>query len=923
MSRVERIQEEKARTLSRLSGSDNTDTSGPLPGQFSSDSGDSPESGNIRVISSVGDTLSDVGTGLSNIASDTFSSIKDFSSGIFSGKSKEERKAEFQDQQTSSTISGNSATVDPTRKFLGPYSQGPVQEISVEEAIAQGDQSDDTTEKQAKGSNSTIPNPLEVFASYNCIFTLGVLSPASVNDARSTYRKNGATYTILRSGGGGIDQNRITTGFEENGNLEYFIDDFVMESILSPNQQTGISLGTRLSFKVYEPYSLGLFLQSLEIAAVKAGYQNYLKAPFLLEINFLGWDENGNSRPVQYSSRKIPFKLLNVEFNVDSGGSVYDVEGIPWNEQTLTDTVQTTKDPVEIRGATVAEALSFGDQSLTAVINQKQREQAEKDELPLHDLYVVRFPKSRVKGRTNAFASDTPGSATISKENSVPSSVVSTAQFKSRIGNFFSESSGEANNNIYQTLVGETTTDINRIGSSTMVENYNQGSNHPFPRGLYTYDKEAQVYRRDGIELSLSDNERTFKFPQGMTIQKIIEEMVLISNYGENATKALDKEGMATWFKVETECYILESSEVEESLGRKPYVYVFNVVPYKVHGGIVSAPNKGVPGAEERAKQVSKRYNYIYSGQNKDVLSFDIQFRTAFYESVRADRGNERDSKSRNQEDEKTEKGVDSSPGDVMPDYTVENVSETGTYTGGGSETDAKKNLAKQFHNTLLNSNADLITANVEIWGDPYYLPDSGMGNFSSRNSGLKATLTEDGSIDYQRNEIDVLVNFRTPVDYKPNGEMSFQSDTTTINGFSGFYKVTSVESKISGNKFTQTLEMIRRRNQTLDGIGGKSVVEKQNATRSEGGRAEQTGSAPSTERTTGGPGAGSAAREFREANANSFASDTPSGTEPVYGPENSTNVGRSFPPRPQEGSDPKAIPDADQARRDQIARSR
>jgi len=901
MSRVDRIQENKARTLSQLTGSDYTDTSGVRPGQFPASSSDVDNNDDIRVIDSIGDTLSDVSTGISSAASSAFTSLKDFGSGILSTKSKEERANEFKNKKTSSTRPGNSATIDPTTKSSGPYSGGTSAKISMRDALSNGIPSADTEEKNPPGANNSIPNQLEDFATYNCVFTLGVLSPSSINDPQNSYRKKGATYTILRSGGGGIDQNRITNGFELEGNLEYFIDDFSMESILSPNQKTGIALGTRISFKVHEPYSLGIFLQSLEIAAIKAGYKNYLKAPYLLELNFLGWDEFNNARPVDYASRKLPLQLKSVEFDVDSGGSVYTVEGVPWNEQSFTDEVQRIKDPVEIRGASVAEALSFGEQSLTAIINQKQREIAEKDSLPINDLYVIRFPKSRVKAGTAGSSPTDNLSATVSKEDSSNSSVISTDQFKSRIGDYFNSAGQQANNNIYQTLVGESTTDVNKIGSSKMVEDYNQGSNHPFPRSLYTYDEETQVYSRKGIELSLSDDERVFKFPQGMTIQKIIEEIVLISNYGANATKALDKEGMATWFKVETECYILDSVEVEEAIGRKPKVFVYNVVPYRVNGAITGAPNKGNPGAAEREKQVSKRYSYIYSGENKDILSFDIQFRTAFFETIRADRGDEQYSQSRNQEDEKTEKGVDNSPGDIDPAYSVETVSETGLYIGGGSETNAKINLAKQFHNTLLNSNADLITANVVIWGDPYYLPDSGMGNYSSRNSGLKATLTEDGSIDYQRNEVDVLINFRTPVDYKPTGEMSFQSDTTTINGFSGFYKVTRVESTISRNKFTQSLELIRRRNQSLDGIGGNSIVEKQNPStgNTTAGRPGQTGSATPSGRTSSGPGAAGALAAEQAADEQAATippkpdnapisvrpGQSPSGTRPVTRP--------------------------------------
>lgn len=735
---------------------------------------------------------------------------------------------------TSAIVENNSATIDPRNSsYYGSNGSTLTRKEHIQRVlqdVAPATESNDF-DQEVKGTNTSISNQLEDFVSYNCIITLGVLSAESVNDPQNTYRKNGADKTIARSGGGGIDNNRVTTAFEENGNLEYFIDDFSMNSILNPNQKTGMSTATRLSFKVQEPYSLGIFLQSLEVAARGAGYLNYLDAPYLLEIDFIGWDDDGNSKPVDYAKRMIPFKLLNVQFDVDSGGSVYDVSGIPWNEQTLSDANQSIKDPISIRGSTVADALSFGEQSLSAVLNRKLREIADKENKPATDLYVIRFPKTLTRSGTSTRSSDNDPGATVSKEQVGNKRIVSTEQYLTRVNNFFGESGAAANNNIYQALTGSSTTDINKIGGSRMVESYNDGKDHPFPLSGLTYDREKKVYSRDGIEIS--PEERLFKFPQGMTIQKIIEEIVLISNYSDTTLRKVDKEGMIEWFKVEVECFVLDIPAVEELTGNKPKVFVYNVVPYKVHSSIMVSPNKGVPGADQLAKQVSKEYNYIYTGENQDVLRFDIEFNTAFFEALRADRGNygagtvDSESNKKTQETPEAELGADTTPGreGVAGAHTNKDVVESGTSTGGASETSIKKNLAKQFHNLLLNSNVDLITANIEIWGDPYYLPDSGMGNYSAKNSGQKLTLTEDGTLDYQRNEVDILVNFRTPIDYNNQGGMDFQSDTTLVEGFSGFYKVTTIDTTISGNQFTQELKLIRRKNQSSEGVSQERVL--------------------------------------------------------------------------------------------------
>lgn len=933
-----RVIQDKLRTLNELNGKDaavaeqaSGDLSLNLFGQGGSE--DVLGSNSIRVLGNGTDSLlQDVSKGLAaeQQASDLLPSV---GSGVLSPEFQKFNRANDANRNPTSAVSGgNSATVDP-RNNRSYGSNGST--LTRKEHIARilegntNASGSPSLGQKAQGTNTTVSNQLADFTSYNCILSLGVLSSASINDPQNTYRKNGADFTIARTGGGGIDNSRVTTAFEQDGNLEYFIDDFTMDSILNPNNKTGMSTATRLSFKVQEPYSLGIFLQSLEIAARKAGFLNYLEAPYLLEISFLGWDDNGNSKPVEYGNRKIPFKLINVQFDVDSGGSVYEVSGIPWNEQSLSDANQRIKDPISVRGATVADALSFGEQSLSAILNSKLREIAEKEDKPATDLYVIRFPKTLSKTATSTRSSDTTDGATVSRETPNNSRVISTEQYLARVNNFFGEKSATANNNIYQTLTGNSISDINGIGQSRMVQSYNEGTDHPFPLSGFTYDRERKIYTRNGIEIS--PDERLFKFPQGMTIQKIIEELVLISNYSENTLNNIDKEGMINWFRVEVECYVLDIPSVEAVTGIKPKVYVYNVVPYKVHSSVMVPPNKGVPGAESLAKQVSKEYDYIYTGENQDVLRFDIEFNTAFFEALRADRGNygagsvDSTSTSATQPDPEEHLGADTSPGDLPTSGNrYKDVDEAGTYTGGGRETSAKKNLAKQFHNLLLNSNVDLITANIEIWGDPYYLPDSGLGNYTAKNSGQKLTLTEDGTLDYQRNEVDILVNFRTPVDYNDQGGMDFQSDTTLVEGFSGFYKVITVETSISGNQFTQNLKLVRRKNQTTEGVNNELVLKNNVQSRTgQVGRAEQVGASPARSTPGANPRGASAALSTPGRPAGATFDNTTSTTVETDDPlslEN-TNAGRTFPDRNVDGVVP--VTDEQQSRLDQISRFR
>lgn len=692
------------------------------------------------------------------------------------------------------------------------------------------------------GPGVTLKNQLEAYASYNCIFTLGVLASSSVNDPAQTYRQNGADFTILRSGGGGIDGQRIQTAYDalgnEAGNLEYFIDNFEMDSILSTSRAQGATQAMEFSFKVYEPYSMGLFLQALQAAAFDAGYQNYLQAPYMLELDFIGWNDNGEREPIRFSNRKLPFKLLEINFDVERGGSTYEVRCIPWNEAALMNEIVNIQDSIEITGDSVLACLSSGAQGLATTLNNKLQEVAEANGLPASDFYLVRFPSQRSSSGLNVSstaAQNAAATTNLEDQRSIRSDA--NELISGNIDQFFANIGLDANSSsLVNVLKSSAVSDINPIGLSRMVESVNAGGDSPFGLGIYTYDTENEVYKRDGIELTIDGANRTFKFQQGMSITRIIEEIVLISNYGSYALNRVNDEGMIPWFKIEPKVYVINNPDHENITGRTAKVYVYDVVRYDVNVSQFSAPNKTTVGNENLARQAVKSYNYIYSGQNTDVLSFDIKFNAAFFEAVRADINQLSSSQVTGNADRSVATPpdptttIDSSPGGI-PESQVQAVPQVG-FTSNNMNTTAATNLAKNLHNTLLNSDVDLITADLEIWGDPYYIPDSGVGNYTAAQ-GPSINITADGSIDHQRSEVDIIINFRTPIDYSTySGLMEFPGDTIPVDSFSGLYKILGVTTIISGNKFTQSLNLVRRKNQSTDGISSTKVfVEQPNAT--------------------------------------------------------------------------------------------
>ena len=157
------------------------------------------------------------------------------------------------------------------------------------------------------------------------------------------------------------------------------------------------------------------------------------------------------------------------------------------------------------------------------------------------------------------------------------------------------------------------------------------------------------------------------------------------------------------------------------------------------------------------------------------------------------------------------------------------NTGESGSGVAGHPE----NQIARSFNDAIVNSEVDLVTIEFEIWGDPYYIADSGMGNYGAKNTG-GINITSDGTMDYQSSEVDIIVNFRTPVDTRDEGYMKFPAGgSKAVGAFSGLYQVTEVTNTWSANRFSQKLKTIRRRNQPEDtgikplDIAIESVIEK------------------------------------------------------------------------------------------------
>ena len=595
-------------------------------------------------------------------------------------------------------------------------------------------------------------NPLHAYASYTYMFGLYALSDGEVNGG-------------VRGGGFPIIQmpNGDTVG------ATTFMDNVRISGTVGLDKQAGNSNALEISFKVIEPYSMGKFWETLQTAARRSGHENYVDAPYMLKIEFKGhFSPDEPFQTIPKTNKYIHMKIRDVTMRVTARGSEYDIVAYPWNEQGMSSTFAQIKTDAMIacdeKGPyTVKNLLSEGAKSLKSIINDKLKNDKDKKKnvTYAHEIDIV-FP-------TYPYTSNDMG---------------------------------------------------NPIGESKLgLDVYNKGDT-PFSKDNATYDPATGIYKRGEIQIDTKN--ANFKFAQGSTVQDIINQVILTSDYGRQALEEANQtpDGKVVWWRIETHLHNISSEDPKT--GTKAKKVIFRVVPYMVDATVFTTPNTGSKGSASIA--ISREYNYIYTGKNHDILDFAIEYKVGFYRAFNADGG-------KNSED-KTLASATGGASDQITDSAQEPSENSGgtgpeqarkdqlgtrsaKFGGGTAFDDAATTAARQFMD-LATRGYDMLNLNLKVLGDPYFLGDTGHGNFTIPTAG--AGINTEGSMDWQTGEIFCRVAFRTPDDANTESGFYDFGNTSAVREFTGIYKVLQVDSEFNRGKFTQTLGLVK---QTVTEGGG------------------------------------------------------------------------------------------------------
>lgn len=188
------------------------------------------------------------------------------------------------------------------------------------------------------------PNPLSAYSSYTYQLSLYMITPDAYDVFVRTGRKDieivnqaGAgcdrgAFLIAQSGGINNTSSTRAPGFH----YDYYIDDLVIRSAISPSGTSAPTINYLLDFVIYEQYGFS-FISNLKRAknelnlyskaANIADATNASRQFFVLGIQFLGYDADGNLLTGLENTFKRYYDILftKIDFKIDGRATTYKI----------------------------------------------------------------------------------------------------------------------------------------------------------------------------------------------------------------------------------------------------------------------------------------------------------------------------------------------------------------------------------------------------------------------------------------------------------------------------------------------------------------------------------------------------------------------------------------------------------------------
>lgn len=648
-------------------------------------------------------------------------------------------------------------------------------------------------------STTTVPNPLHKYASYTYSWSLWWLDVADYNllmdlnnavDALN-FKPGPKSFVVAEDGGIYPDQRQPGTR-----GLNYHIQDVQFETVIAPNKTTRSSNMIEGTMTILEPYGVSL-IDSLIAASYEpkgsmdGKYYNYTNQPYMLQLEFKGYDESGNEIPgakeITTYRKRFPIRLLQVKVDISNKGTEYKITFRPRSHASAygaQNSINQTPQDFTITAGTVEEFFN----GPTGLVSQ----------------YTAFFNTQIDKQGGGAICSD---AVRFNIDDEIG---------KSKIVNENKVSLPKSNSK----------TDKIDLKNSTFT----------IPRGTPLLDI---------IDKVMSHSDYLIKLQLGL------EEFANFTDISDtnvfNSFKTTVNEQIAGVDKAGNP----HDAHFNPFLGRRTTIVTFNISQYTTWAAVHPATYRTMMSSSRPYTQ--KYYDYFYTGNNTDIIEFKLNFDTTYFKSIiNFAQVKAADNSSEDTKIERTQlirPAIALTPS-IFTALTPQlgqvpnSTPMTYKYVVGDVNITSGMNImdrpAAQITADVLQSiytaqQHDMANAYITIVGDPTLIKQSDWLYAPHPNSIPDISASEYaatyGNLPTDRGDVIIQLTVNTPIDMDTDPEyggvqgLAYPEPRYSVSTFSGRYRILNIKNIFANGVFTQKLEIAKLINDAYSSAADGEIV--------------------------------------------------------------------------------------------------
>jgi GH24 family phage-related lysozyme (muramidase) len=210
-------------------------------------------------------------------------------------------------------------------------------EITTEQEQANQADADKSKQQSDTVTINPIPNLLHGYSTYTYNISLHILPIDAYDEMQKTGKYIVDRNRVLIASAG--RHNDQTFARNPYWTEDFYFDNLHFSTVMGFNSRTKGSNAITLDFTIIEPYGISLLDRLIktcddyvDISGEKKPIENYIAVPYMLQIDFFGYDQDSHEpKLIEKATKNIAIRLLSMDMSFDAKGTLYKFSAVPYN----------------------------------------------------------------------------------------------------------------------------------------------------------------------------------------------------------------------------------------------------------------------------------------------------------------------------------------------------------------------------------------------------------------------------------------------------------------------------------------------------------------------------------------------------------------------------------------------------------------